>query len=109
MTNTDAVIAAPDSHKVLLENDNVRVVEVVVLPGQKEPMHTHAWPSVMIVDSSTNIRYYDESGKDTEYPERAASKEKPFVEWLGPEGLHAVENLDQTKAYHAIRVEIKSK
>jgi predicted metal-dependent enzyme (double-stranded beta helix superfamily) len=107
-TDTDATIAAPNSHKVILENDKVRVVEVVIPPGQKEPMHIHAWPSVMIVDSSTKIKYYTETNEGTEYPEREATKEKPFIEWLGPEGLHAVENLDQTKAYHAIRIELKS-
>jgi predicted metal-dependent enzyme (double-stranded beta helix superfamily) len=107
MDNSDAVIAAPNSHKVLLENDNVRVVEVTLLPGQKEPMHAHQWPSVMVVDSSTKIRYYTESNNGVEYPEREATKEKPFIEWLGPEELHAVENLDQTKIYHAIRIEVK--
>ncbi len=108
MDDMDAVIAAPDSHKVILENDKVRILEVVILPGQKEPIHTHDRSSVMIVDSSTNIKYYTESGEGTEYPEREATKEKPFIEWLGPEGLHAVENLDQSKTYRAIRVEIKT-
>lgn len=108
MDDTDAVIAAPNSHKILLENDNVRVIEVVILPQQKEPMHTHRWPSVMIVDSSTRIMYYDETGKGTEYPEQEAAKESLFVEWLGSEGLHAVENLDQVKTYRAIRIELKS-
>lgn len=108
MDDTDAIIAAPNSHKILLENDKVRVVEVVILPGQKEPVHTHKWPSVMIINSSTKIRYYGVSGKGTEYPERMTSNDKPFVEWLAPEGLHAVENLDRSKTYHAIRVEIKS-
>ena len=106
-SDSDAVIAAPNSHKILLENDNVRVVEVVVLPGQTEPMHTHAWPSVMIVNTSTKIKYYDASGNGTEYPERQASPDKPFVEWMSPEGLHAVENLDSTKTYHAVRIELK--
>lgn len=107
MNDTDAVISAPDSHKVILENENVRVLEVAILPGKKEPMHTHERPSVMIVGSSTRIRYYTESDSGTEYPERGATKEKPFIEWLEPEGLHAVENLDEEKTYHAIRIEIK--
>ena len=106
---TDAVIAAPNSHKIILENDKVRVVEVVIGPKQKEPMHTHAWPSVMIVDSSTKIKYYDESGDAKEYDARNATTKTPFIEWLAPEGLHAVENLDTKKTYHAIRIEIKSK
>ena len=55
----DAVAAAPDSHDVLLENEQVRVVEVVIRPGEKEPVHTHRWPSVMMVDCAARIRYYD--------------------------------------------------
>lgn len=105
--SSDAVIAAPNSHRILLENEKVRVLEIIIPPGQKEPMHTHRWPSVMMIDSSTRIRYYDESGKSSEYDEKATTGE-PFVEWLGPEGLHAVENLDQTKTYHGIRIELKS-
>lgn len=104
--NTDAVIAAPDSHKILLENDKVRVVEVIILPGKKEPMHTHFWPSVMIVDSSPEFKYYDEFDNCETYPARDTT-DQPFVEWMDPEGLHAVENLDLEKIYHAIRIEIK--
>jgi hypothetical protein len=32
----DALIAAPDSHRLLLENDRVRVLEVVIEPGARE-------------------------------------------------------------------------
>jgi hypothetical protein len=103
----DAAIAAPQSHKVLFENKKTRVVEVIVEPHQKEPMHTHQWPSVMMVDRSTLIRYYDASGKSTEYPARDVSPDNPFVEWMEPEQLHAVENLSDSP-YHAMRIEFKS-
>ena len=36
----DALIAAPDSHRLLLENDRVRVLEVVIEPGAREPEQT---------------------------------------------------------------------
>ena len=32
--NLDAVIAAPNNHKILMENDIVRVMEVTVAPGE---------------------------------------------------------------------------
>ena len=32
----DAVAAAPNNHRVLLENDNMRVLEVTVQPGERE-------------------------------------------------------------------------
>lgn len=108
----DAVEAAPKSHRVLMENDRVRVVEVVISPGEKEPVHTHRWPSVMLVDRAARIRYYDEDGDVAfESPERAegetAETSPPRTEWMEPEGPHAVENVDTTP-YHAIRIELKS-
>ena len=45
----DAVDAAPQSHKVLFENAIVRVLQVEVAPGTKEPMHHHRWPSIFVI------------------------------------------------------------
>jgi hypothetical protein len=49
---TDAVAAAPGNHKVVLENDTVRVLEAKVPLHSKEPPHTHFWPSVFFEDRS---------------------------------------------------------
>jgi hypothetical protein len=49
-TDLDAVIAAPDHHKVLFENENLRVLEVILPPGDEEPVHHHRWPSVFVLD-----------------------------------------------------------
>jgi len=46
----DAVIAAPRNHKVLFENDRVRVLEVILEPDEEEPVHHHRWPSVFVFD-----------------------------------------------------------
>jgi len=37
----DALLAAPASHRVLIENDRVRVLEVVIGAQTHEPEHTH--------------------------------------------------------------------
>jgi quercetin dioxygenase-like cupin family protein len=37
----DALHAAPASHRVLLDNDRVRVLDVAIEPGAREPEHTH--------------------------------------------------------------------
>ncbi|MGA2881920.1 MAG: hypothetical protein ABSG13_23450 [Bryobacteraceae bacterium] len=50
--STDAVAAAPDHHKVILENDAVRVLEARVPLHSKEPPHTHPWPSVFFEQTS---------------------------------------------------------
>ena len=46
----DAVIAAPDQHKVLFENESLRVLEVTLHPDQEEPTHHHRWHSVFVFD-----------------------------------------------------------
>jgi hypothetical protein len=37
----DAVTATPRFHRVLLENDFVRVLDTIVPPGEIVPLHTH--------------------------------------------------------------------
>jgi hypothetical protein len=46
----DAVAAAPRQHKVLFENDRLRVLEVTLEGGDEEPVHHHRWPSVFVFD-----------------------------------------------------------
>jgi hypothetical protein len=103
----DALLAAPASHRVLLENDRIRVLEVVIEPGTREPEHTHQAASVMIVDGPARIRYY--AGGTVRFESRSGSESPPSgirVRWMEPEGPHSVENLDDRR-YHAIRVELK--
>jgi len=49
---TDAVAAAPGNHKVILENDTVRVLEATVPLHATELPHTHFWPSVFFEQTS---------------------------------------------------------
>jgi hypothetical protein len=37
----DAIAAAPNNHRVVFENEKVRVLEVTIKPGEKEPFHEH--------------------------------------------------------------------
>lgn len=103
----DAVMAAPDTHKILLENERVRVLEVAIPPHTKEPVHTHRWPSVIRVDVRSKIRYYNAQGKVLFESGSTNRKDmKPVTQWLEPEAPHAVENMTDIP-YHAIRVELK--
>jgi len=47
----DSINAAPKNHKVLFENDHVRLLEVTVQPGETENMHGHKYPSVFMMDA----------------------------------------------------------
>ena len=46
----DAVTAAPAHHKVLFENESLRVLEVTLEHEDEEPIHHHRWPSVFVFD-----------------------------------------------------------
>jgi len=52
LDSTEAVAAAPDQHKIVLENDAVRVLEATVPLHSKEPPHAHFWPSVFFEQTS---------------------------------------------------------
>ena len=58
----DAVIAAPKNHKILLENDKVRVLEVTMAPSEKEALHHHRWPSVLYIQEADDFVDYDDDG-----------------------------------------------
>jgi hypothetical protein len=73
----DACIAAPASHHVLFENDAVRVLEVIIEPGPREPLHTHRAPSVMIVDRPARIRYYTGTRSPMRHPALPSRKREP--------------------------------
>ncbi len=107
LDSMDAVIAAPESHEILLENDRVRVLRVKINPGEREPMHNHNWESVMYVDHPAMIKYYDDKGNLVfESNKSNFSYDVGNPSWMEAEGIHAVENID-TLEYSAIRVELK--
>jgi hypothetical protein len=63
----DAVVAAPKHHKVLFENDNLRVLEVTLEPNDEEPIHHHRWPSVFVFDQVSGP-VFDYSPDGTQLP-----------------------------------------
>jgi hypothetical protein len=94
----DAVQAAPTTHKVIFENELVRILEASVPPaGQKIPMHHHRWPSFFLDwdtgGGSPHIRYHRGDGSVRDIP----SKEEPRhpgvwrVGWMKPEAMHSIE------------------
>lgn len=88
----DGVVAAPDHHHVLFENDRVRVLETIIPPGDVTPVHTHP-ASAMYVVSGTHFVRRDADGNvmvDT----RAANPpfEMPRVLWSDGTPVHTLEN-----------------
>ena len=103
----DAVKAAPANHKVLVENERVRVLEVTVQPGEREPVHAHCNPSVMYIMQAGPYRNYDAKGKIlSDVADAPPSSVYPVALWRQPEAPHSIENLD-TKPLRLLRVELK--
>ena len=102
----DAVIAAPANHRVVYENDRLRVLEVTLEAGAEEPMHHHRWPSVFVLDprSDPSLR--------TGWDDVAQAKEGwdgrgCLVVNMTPQPPTRVLNASG-KALHGIRVEMKT-
>jgi len=131
----DAIAAAPRNHKVLYEDDHVRVLEVTVHPGEIENMHHHPCASVFAHDAPmpkfTNSFADDgsvmELGRnprlisgDPKVPadvvaalaqlnaqlDAAMSNGLPMAWSSPPQGTHSVHNLD-TFPMHFYRIEFK--
>ena len=106
----DAVVSAKKNHKILLENDEVRVLEVTVLPGETEAIHHHRWPSVLYITQAGDFIDRDGSGNvifDTrKLPEPLKF---PLTMYKEPEAPHSVENLSKTVSVKLVRVEMKKK
>jgi mannose-6-phosphate isomerase-like protein (cupin superfamily) len=103
----DAVAAAPGNHKVVLENERVRVLDVTVHPGENEPLHMHRMPSVLYIIAEDDIQDFDADGKLL-YDTRAQKDppKTPFAEWMPPQAAHRVVNRSKN-ALRLIRVELK--
>jgi hypothetical protein len=102
----DAVVAAPAHHRVLLENDRVRVLETRIEPGDIVPVHTHRWPCVYHVMSWSDFVRRDADGKVMVDSRSAAPAPPPEALWSGPLPPHSLENVGAT-AIHLVSIELK--
>jgi hypothetical protein len=103
----DALVASPQHHRLLLENEFVRVLETLILPGEITNLHTHKWPSSLYIISWSDFIRYDinknivmDSRKLTELPSPSTAL------WSDPLRPHRLENIGEN-LIHMISVEIK--
>lgn len=91
----DGVKVASETHKVIFENEHVRVLEVTIPPHSKEPVHTHCLPSTLYVQQIGDIIVRDPDGKlifDSRQMKENEKQKAPFVLWNAGEGPHSDEN-----------------
>lgn len=115
----DSVNSAPKNHKVLFENDHVRLLEVTVQPGETENMHGHKFPSVFMMDAP-QPRIVNKNLEDTDagQPDAGRGGNRPppprneggtyptCRAMVTPQSPHQVTNAD-TFPQHFYRMEFK--
>jgi hypothetical protein len=102
----DGVLAAPENHTVLYEDEAIRVISVSIAPGAIEKPHHHCLPAVFIVDRLVSVRDFNgATGEEIPLP-IPKDAPLPITAKFLPQPLHYVENLD-TRPFHATRIEFK--
>ncbi len=103
----DALIAAPDNHTLLFENESVRVLDTRIRPGETTPNHTHCWPGALYVQSWSDFIRRDDKGNivlDSRKVESLATP--PAVLWTDPLPPHTLEIIGENEIW-VISVELK--
>jgi len=95
----DVMKVAPESYKVLLENDRVRVLEYRIKPGKKDAMHSHP-DNVVYALTPGKFKFTLPDGKTIDREAKAG--EVLFIE----AETHATENVGSTEA-HGLLIELK--
>jgi len=103
----DALTAAPEYHELLLENERVRVIHTHIPAGDIVPLHTHRWPSVAYLISTSHFVRRDHEGRVSfDSRKEAVTQHAPSVQWLQPLPPHTVENVGGS-AISILIVELK--
>ena len=94
------VAGGAETHKVVLDNDTLRMLDVRIKPGQKVAMHSHP-PNTVYFLTDCKSRVTGPDGKS----QMAESKADTAV-WRPGETKHAVENVG-TAECHLVQTELK--
>lgn len=103
----DALIASPEHHTLLFENESVRVLDTRIPPGGINQIHTHQWPSVIYSQSWSDVVRRDAEGNvifDTR--QIPAFSTPPKAIWSDPLPPHTLENVGDEE-FWIITVEVK--
>lgn len=103
----DAAKAAPEYHRLALENESVRVFETKIMPGETVPVHTHCWPSANYFFSFSDFIRRDEMGAVlVDSKAMGISIQPGEAHWSAPLPPHTLENVGD-KPIHLVSVEVK--
>lgn len=96
----DAMIAAKNVAKLILENEKVRVMEFRIKPGKKAIMHNHPNPHVVHFMTNTRLKLTTPDAKADKLTLKAGQ-----TIWMEP-GSHEAENIGKILTHYLV-VEVK--
>src|SRR5262249_27680635 len=103
----DALIASPEHHELLFENDQLRVVRTHVPPGERTAVHTHCWAGVLqVVTWSQFVRRDAEGNILVDSRLNEALKAPPQFMNAAALPPHTFENVGDVE-FNVITVELK--
>jgi len=102
----DALTAAPAHHRLLMENDRVRVLETLIPAGERTAVHIHRWHAVQYIHAWSDFIRYDGEGTILFDSRTAPAPTIGAALWSGPYGPHSVHNIG-TGDLKVLVVEIK--
>ena len=108
LNNLDALIAAPKHHKLLFENEFVRVLDANIPAGEITNVHTHKYGTSLYFISWSDFIRYDAEGNvllDSRTLEKTPLPGTAM--WSDALPAHALKNVGNTDL-HVISVEIKT-
>jgi hypothetical protein len=102
----DALTAAPENHKLLFENDSVRVLDTIIQPGQTTPLHSHCWPAALYILGVSDFVRREEDGTVVFDSRNTAPLTTGTAIWIPPLPPHTLENIGANEI-RIIAVEMK--
>ncbi len=103
----DALIAAPEHHILLFENETVRVLDTCIAPGETTRLHSHRWPATLYILSWSEFVRRDENGAIILDSRTFHAVAQGSALWSPPLEPHTLENVGTTD-FHVIAVELKT-
>ncbi len=105
----DALKADPTHHKLLFENEWVRMLDTFIPPGGMTEIHTHQWPAALYIVSWSDFIRYDKDGNEVLDSRNLKSRPASGTSsWSKPLAPHTLKNIG-TSDIHVISIEIKQK
>ncbi|MBF8252744.1 MAG: hypothetical protein HW379_1086 [Actinobacteria bacterium] len=103
----DGATVAPNNHKIIFENEHVRVLETTIAAGEKTPLHTHLRPTLNYVLSGSHFIRRDENAEIMRDTRADPDAVQPKVHFVESRPKHTIENTD-TKDLVVLGIELKN-